>query len=204
MAVAGGVVSSIAGVEILHVCVNDVVAALGAANIVLYAGIYTTLKRRSTINTWVGAVVGALPPMMGWAACSGGLDAGAWVMGWLLYAWQFPHFNALSWSIRGDYARAGYRMAVVEDPKWNARVSLRYSLGLVPVSVVAPLLDMTDWWFMLDSGLVNVLLCERAWRFYKERNDETAKKLFFASLVYLPVVLALMLLHKKKEEKEQV
>ena len=78
---------------------------VGALNIILYAGVYTPSKRYSIANTWIGAVVGAIPPLMGWAACVGHLDMGALALGMILYAWQFPHFNALSWNYRPDYSR---------------------------------------------------------------------------------------------------
>ena len=77
----------------------------GAATLLLYTSVYTPMKRLSILNTWVGSVVGALPPLMGWAACTGGLDAGGLVLAGILYSWQFPHFNALSWNLRADYSR---------------------------------------------------------------------------------------------------
>lgn len=129
--------SAVSGVAMLATQVNPLVAALGASNIVLYAFIYTPLKRTSIINTWVGAVVGALPPMMGWAASTGSLETGAWLLGGVLYAWQFPHFNALSWNLRGDYSRAGYRMMSVTDPGLCCRTSLRYSAAMIPLTLMA-------------------------------------------------------------------
>ncbi|KAI9353341.1 UbiA prenyltransferase family-domain-containing protein [Zopfochytrium polystomum] len=137
-----GIVSGIAGTAILVGLVNPITAALGAANIVLYTAVYTPMKRTSIANTWVGAVVGALPPMMGWAACTGTLDGGAWLMGAVLYAWQFPHFNALSWNLRPDY--------------------FRYSLALIPLAAMAPYLGMTSWWFFAASNLVNIPLALKA------------------------------------------
>ena len=77
----------------------------GAATLILYTSVYTPMKRLSIVNTWVGSVVGALPPLMGWAACTGGIDAGGLVLAGILYSWQFPHFNALSWNLRADYSR---------------------------------------------------------------------------------------------------
>ncbi|KOB77378.1 Uncharacterized protein OBRU01_04200, partial [Operophtera brumata] len=85
-------------------------SALGATNLILYTSVYTPMKRMSILNTWLGSVVGAIPPLMGWAGCTGSLDSGALVLAAILYSWQFPHFNALSWNLRPDYSRAGYRM----------------------------------------------------------------------------------------------
>ncbi|KAL1478743.1 hypothetical protein MTO96_034870 [Rhipicephalus appendiculatus] len=98
------------GLWLLSSGANGLTALLGGANLLLYTCAYTPLKRCSIVNTWLGSVVGAIPPLMGWAACTGTLDAGACVLGAMLYSWQFPHFNALSWNLRPDYSRAGYRM----------------------------------------------------------------------------------------------
>ncbi|PSK37034.1 protoheme IX farnesyltransferase, mitochondrial [Candidozyma pseudohaemuli] len=109
------------GSAILYFGVNPVVAALGLSNIVLYGWCYTSLKRKSILNTWVGAIVGAIPPLMGWAASSSLLHPGAWCLASLLYAWQFPHFNALSHNIAAQYKQAGYIMTAAENPRLNAR-----------------------------------------------------------------------------------
>ncbi|KAJ1910455.1 Protoheme IX farnesyltransferase, mitochondrial [Tieghemiomyces parasiticus] len=204
-----GTVSGLAGVTLLYTCVNPLTAALGAANLILYSFVYTGLKRISIVNTWVGAIVGALPPMMGWTACLNSLDPGAWLLGAVLYAWQFPHFNALSWPLRKDYSRAGYRMTVVANPALNARVSLRYSILLAPLSVLFPYFDVTTWWFALDSMPVNLYMIYTAYRFWRESSDKTYRPLFFASLVHLPVYLLLLLFHKKpyaveEEDDEEV
>ncbi|KAK9728213.1 Protoheme IX farnesyltransferase, mitochondrial [Basidiobolus ranarum] len=202
-AFAFGSVTGISGVSMLAFGVSPLVAALGAINIGLYAAVYTPLKRISIANTWVGAVVGGIPPMMGWAACTNGLEPGAWLLGFILYAWQFPHFNSLSWNLRADYSKAGFRMMAVTDPALNARVSLRYSLALLPLSCIAPMLDVTTWWFAADSFLVNAYLLHGAWRFWRHSDEQSARKLFFGSLVHLPLILALLMVHKKSKKEEQ-
>ena len=111
-AFTAGTVFGITGVGILYTMVNPLVAVLGAVNIVIYTCAYTPLKRISVANTWAGAVVGGIPPLMGWVAVTQSIDPGAIVMAMSLYAWQFPHFNALSWNLRPDYSKAGYRMMV--------------------------------------------------------------------------------------------
>lgn len=118
-AVGFATVAASSGLVILGYGVNSLTASLGIANLVLYTCIYTPMKRYSILNTWVGSVVGAIPPLMGWAGCSGNLEVGAWIFAGLLYAWQFPHFNALSWNLRPDYSRAGYRMMAVTNPGWD-------------------------------------------------------------------------------------
>ena len=202
-AVMFAISSGVLGYEMLYTCVNPLVAYLGLGNIGLYAVAYTWMKRSSVANTWVGAVVGGIPPMMGWAASTGGLEPGAWLLGYLLYAWQFPHFNALSWNLREDYCRAGYRMMAVANPDLNARVALRYSLLMIPCCTLASYIGMTDWWFSLDSLVVNTGMAYLAWKFYRNSNQQTARKLFFASIIHLPVVCSLLLLHKRREHDEE-
>ncbi|KAF9186953.1 Protoheme IX farnesyltransferase, mitochondrial [Haplosporangium sp. Z 767] len=192
--------TGLAGVGLLAAAVNPLTAALGAANLVLYAGVYTPMKRMSIANTWVGSIVGAIPPMMGWVACTNSLDPEAWLLGALLFAWQFPHFNSLAWNLRADYSKAGYRMMAVTNPKLNARVSLRYTLALIPLVTLAPYLDMTSWWFAVDGNIVNAVMLAGAANFWRKRDDKSARQLFFGSLIYLPVVLALMMFHKKGKD----
>ena len=177
--------------------VNPLTAALGTLNMLLYSAVYTPLKRISIVNTWAGAVVGAIPPVMGWTACTGGLEMGAFVLAGILYAWQFAHFNALSWSLRGDYSRAGYRMMSVTSPTLCKRVALRYSVAMVPICTLAPVCDITTWWFALDTLPLNGWLSYLAWRFYRDSDFNSARKLFRFSLFYLPLLMGFMLLNKK-------
>ncbi|KAH7884586.1 UbiA prenyltransferase family-domain-containing protein [Phlebopus sp. FC_14] len=159
--------TGIAGPTLLWSMTNPLTAVLGVANIGLYAGLYTWLKRKSIFNTWVGAVVGAIPPLMGWTACGGKLlptdqypihvflpsflsqppvdlsmidnPLGALALFMLLYSWQFPHFNSLSHIVRASYAQAGYRMLSVLSPQKNALVGLRHTILLVPIcSILFP------------------------------------------------------------------
>ncbi|KAG5462079.1 MAG: UbiA prenyltransferase family-domain-containing protein [Olpidium bornovanus] len=198
--VFGGVTGTV-GVALLATTVNPVTAALGFANILLYTAAYTPMKRASIANTWVGAVVGAIPPIMGWAACTGSMaDPGALLLGATLYAWQFPHFNALAYNLRGDYARAGYRMMAVTNPNLNSRVALRYSLLLFPIGWLAPIFGVTTWPFAVDSALVNLAMAIPAWKFWRRQGEKNARQLFFVSLVHLPLLLALMMFHKAPPE----
>ena len=220
------VATGIAGPVLLWTMTNPLTAAIGAANICLYAGLYTYLKRKSILNTWVGAVVGGLPPLMGWTACGGKLlptsdypvtfflppfladippDAsmidnplGALALFMLLYSWQFPHFNALSHVVRASYAQAGYRMLSVLSPQKNALVSLRHAVLLVPIcSVLFPLSGLTTWTFTLTSFLPNCLWVRAAVAFWRSCGEKQARSLFHASLWYLPLMLALMMVHKQ-------
>lgn len=201
------------GVGSLYFGVNPTVAFLGGLNIFLYAGVYTPMKRVSVLNTWVGAIVGGIPPLMGWAAAAGhsATGSGAWtellfsqasIGGWLLagilYAWQFPHFNALSWSIRDEYKNAGYRMMVWVNPRMNGRVALRYALLLLPLCAGLSWWQITDQGFLLTSSIVNLWIVREAWRFWRmEGQKGSARRLFWASVWHLPVIMVLAMAHKK-------
>lgn len=196
-------VTGVTGVAMLYGGVNGPTAALGAANLCLYTGCYTPLKRCSILNTWVGSVVGAIPPMMGWAACTGHLDPGAWVLGAILYSWQFPHFNALSWNLRPDYSRAGYRMMSVTHPTLCRVTALRHAVVLsLLCSVAAPLSGLTTWSFAAGSAPLNAYLVYRAWQFRTEADSASSRALFRLSLVYLPALILLMFATKDRSKKD--
>ncbi|NXF08711.1 COX10 protein, partial [Smithornis capensis] len=195
----------IPGIALLTLGVNPLTGALGAFNIFLYTCCYTPLKRMSIANTWVGAVVGAIPPVMGWTAATGTLDAGALLLGGILYSWQFPHFNALSWGLREDYSRGGYCMMSVTHPGLCRRVALRHCLALIGLSTVAPVLDITTWTFPIISLPINLYISYLGFRFYRDADRSSSRKLFFCSLWHLPMLLLVMFTCKKsvleKEDK---
>ncbi|KAG5892246.1 hypothetical protein JTB14_014616 [Gonioctena quinquepunctata] len=190
--------TSASGLAILYYGVNGLTATLGLVNLVLYTSIYTPMKRSSILNTWVGSLVGAIPPLMGWAACADSLGYGAWLMAALLYSWQFPHFNALSWNLRPDYSRAGYRMMAVTDPALCRRVALRHTVALQAMSMAAPLLETTNWWFLLEVTPLNLYFIYLAHQFYKDSSSATSRKLFRFSLIHLPLLMILFLINKKR------
>ncbi|XP_015924355.1 protoheme IX farnesyltransferase, mitochondrial [Parasteatoda tepidariorum] len=185
------------GATMLFLGTNTLTAVLGLTNLILYTSFYTPMKRCSIVNTWLGSVVGAIPPLMGWAACMGTLNMGAFLMGAILYSWQFPHFNALSWNLRSDYSRAGYRMTSVVDPSLCRSAALRHSIALLIFCSAAPLLDLTTWTFAFDSFPLNCYFIYCAWKFYKDGDTKSARKLFRLSLVYLPALMFLMFIGKK-------
>lgn len=205
--------------------VNPTTAVLAASNIALYAFVYTPLKRVSVVNTWIGALVGAIPPLMGWTAAAGQVMAlpespgvgvlerlkmesqelllgegsiGGWLLAGLLFCWQFPHFNALSYPIREEYKAAGYRMLAWVNPARNARVALRYSILLIPVCVGLSYYDITEPVFIPLSLGVNGWVCYSAFRFWRyEGAKGSARGLFWASVWHLPIVLVLAMVLKK-------
>ncbi|XP_043248444.1 protoheme IX farnesyltransferase, mitochondrial isoform X1 [Colletes gigas] len=191
-------ISGFGGLALLINEVNGLTAILGLSNLILYSLIYTPMKRISILNTWVGSIVGAIPPLMGWAACVGNvMSPGAWIMSGLLYAWQFPHFNALSWNLRPDYSRAGYRMMAVTNPNLCRKTALRYTVALTGLCYLAPAMDVTNWWFALTSTPLNAYFLYLAWKFYKHSDSGNSRKLFRFSLIHLPVLMILMLVNKK-------
>ncbi|XP_028990633.1 protoheme IX farnesyltransferase, mitochondrial [Betta splendens] len=201
-AVTFALACGVSGVALLTLAVNPLTGFLGALNIFLYTCCYTPLKRLSIANTWVGALVGAIPPVMGWTAATGALEPGALLLGGFLYSWQFPHFNALSWNLREDYSRGGYRMMSVTHPGMCRRVALRHSLALVGLSAVAPALDVTTWTFPIISLPINLYISYLAFRFHRRADRASSRKLFFCSLWHLPMLLLLALTCKKPRGDE--
>lgn len=128
------------------------------------------------------------------------MTTGAFVLAAIMYAWQFPHFNSLSWNLRADYSRAGYRMTSVVDPDLCRRVALRYSLVIGAICAAAPLLDVTTWTFAATTFPVNAYVAYLSWRFYKQADSNSARKLFRASLAHVPLLLILMYASKKRLE----
>ncbi|XP_045445637.1 protoheme IX farnesyltransferase, mitochondrial [Melitaea cinxia] len=196
-AIGFAAMSSITGLSLLYFGVNPLTAALGAGNLILYSFIYTPLKRISITNTWLGSIVGAIPPLMGWAGCAGSLDAGALVLSAVLYSWQFPHFNALSWNLRPDYSRAGYRMMAVTDPALCRRVALRHTGIITATCLASSYLGVTNMWFAMESLPLNIYFMYLGWNFYKKSDSNSSRKLFRFSLIHLPALMLLMLVNKK-------
>lgn len=202
LAVAFATCCAVPGVAILTWGVNPLTGALGLFNIFLYTCCYTPLKRISIVNTWVGAMVGAIPPVMGWTAATGSLDAGAFLLGGILYSWQFPHFNALSWGLREDYSRGGYCMMSVTHPGLCRRVALRHCLALLVLSAAAPVLDITTWTFPFVALPINAYISYLGFRFYVDADRRSSRRLFFCSLWHLPLLLLLMLTCKRPRGDE--
>lgn len=187
----GGALASF-GIVLLALRVNALTAGLAAATLVLYLAIYTPLKAVTPLNTVVGAIPGAIPPLMGWAGATGAIDAGGWILFGVLFFWQLPHFLAIAWMYREDYRRAGYPMLPVVDPEGGstARQVILQTGALILVSL-APV------WFGLAGGLyaaaaagLGALLLGFGLAFAKARTAVRARGLFLASLAYLPVLLA--------------
>ncbi|TMW66410.1 hypothetical protein Poli38472_004175 [Pythium oligandrum] len=212
-ALAFGATTAAVSTGILAAGCNPLVASLGLFNIGLYSLVYTPMKTRSELNTWVGSVVGAIPPIMGWAAATGSaLAPEAALHAYLLFCWQMPHFFALSWRSRNDYARGGYQMVACNDSTGSrsAALALRYSLYMAPIPIVAALTDATSYMYAVEGTVVNAYATYLAYKFYKKPSNATAQKVFLTSLWYLPVMMGAMVLHsqnwldeEEKAEKKQ-
>jgi protoheme IX farnesyltransferase len=191
-----GFALSIAGLAWLMLATNPIAAAQAFATLVLYLIIYTPMKRRTPIATLIGAVPGALPPLIGWTAAHGFASAGGWSLFAILFLWQIPHFMAIAWMYRDDYGKAGFPMLPVIEPEGRrtGRQAVAYAAALLPVSLVPALVGVNSVVyfpiaFILSSGLLWLAI-----RFASERSDATARRLFFGSITYLPLLMAVMVI----------
>jgi len=188
------VVSGASGLVLLDIMVNTFAAVLALISLVVYVAAYTPLKPRTTLNTLIGAVCGALPPMIGWVGASGRLDPGAWILGGILYVWQIPHFLALAWMYRDDYRRGGFAMLPAVDPhgEITARVVVLTSLVMIPLGLALTLQHAAGMIYAVGSVALAMLVAAPALRFYTRRTNSDARRVFLASITYLPLLLVLM------------
>ncbi|TVQ51807.1 MAG: protoheme IX farnesyltransferase [Phycisphaerales bacterium] len=186
------------GVMTLAVFVNFAAAGLALLTILLYVLIYTPLKAHSTLNTLVGAVCGAIPPMIGWVAARGAIEPGAWILGLMLFVWQLPHFLALAWLYRDDYERGGFIMLPMRDRdgELTAQVTVLTAVLLIPICLIGTLLGVAGLWYAFGSLLLGLWLVALSVRFYRNRTNANARRVFFASIVYLPILLILLMLDR--------
>ena len=193
-----GALLSVAGFTDLWFGTNALAAALGLFTLATYIFLYTPLKRRSAVCTTVGALPGAMPPLIGYAAASGGLDARALALFLILFVWQFPHFYAIAWMYREDYARGGIRMLPVIEPdgESTARRIVACSILLIPISLVPRLLSMTGSIYPAAAIAAGLGLLYFGARLDRERTLARARHVLIASVLYLPLVLALMVIDR--------
>ncbi|KAK8918657.1 hypothetical protein KSP39_PZI021185 [Platanthera zijinensis] len=194
----------IAGTALLACKANYLASGLAASNLFLYAFVYTPLKQIHPANTWIGAVVGAIPPLLGWAAATGGISLNAMLLPAALYFWQIPHFMALAYLCRNDYVVGGFRMISFADTSgWRtAWISLRNCLYLLPVGFLSYDWGVTSKWFAVESSAITLFLGAAALLFVRDRTVKSARRMFHASLLYLPVFMSGMLLHRLPWNKD--
>jgi protoheme IX farnesyltransferase len=185
------------GVAYFAVFTNWVVTLLAAATLASYVFVYTPLKRKTSLNTLVGAVPGALPIVGGWAAARGSVGLEAWVLFALLYLWQLPHFLALAWICRDDYERAGLRMlSVTAGEEATFRQAVLYALALLPVSVMPAALGAAGLPYFLGAAALTLWLVWATVNAARARTKEATRRLFLATVLYLPAVLLLLTIDK--------
>lgn len=193
-----GAFLSVLGVVYLAVVCNALSAILAAITIVIYIFAYTPMKRTSTANTAVGAIPGAIPPMIGWAAARGTLDPGAWSLFFILALWQLPHFFAIAWMYREDYSRAGFRMISSDDRtgERSASQSVLFCILLLIVAGLPASLRVVTIFYVPLELVLGGLFIVMAMRFLRLRTVASARLLFIASIVYLPLLLLALVLTK--------
>ena len=186
---------SVAGFIELFVAVNALTGWLGLFTLLSYLFIYTPLKQRSPHSTTIGAIPGAMPPLIGYSAASGTLTWDAWILFAILFFWQFPHFYAIAWMYREDYERAGIRMLPVVEPdgESTARRILLYSLILIPISMIPKFLAMTGNLYLVGALALGLFFLYAGVRVSFDRTRQQARRVLLASVVYLPILYGLML-----------
>jgi protoheme IX farnesyltransferase len=193
----GGILSA-GGLAYLAFSVNLLTSLLGAATLILYVLVYTPLKRVTTLNTIIGAIPGALPPLMGWTAAQGQITIQGWSLFAILFFWQLPHFLAIAWMYREDYARAGFQMLPIVDPSGarTGRQAVSHTLGLLAISFFPFLYRMVGTASLVGALVLGIVFLVCAIRFARRLDRSSARTLFFVSIIYLPLMMILMVLDK--------
>ncbi|HEY2432574.1 MAG TPA: heme o synthase [Vicinamibacterales bacterium] len=189
---------SLAGLLLTIGSSNLLAGAASLTTLLIYVAVYTPLKRTTSFSTVIGAIPGALPPIIGWAAVAGELPIKAWTLFGIMFLWQLPHFLAIAWMCRDDYTRAGFPMLPVIEPDGHStgRQSVVYSAALIPLSLAPRLMHMTGDGYFAGALALGLLFLWLAVRFARSRADADARRLFFGSILYLPALWILMIADK--------
>lgn len=193
-----GLTFAILGLAMLAARTSLVAASLAAATLVVYLIVYTPMKRRSPMATLVGAIPGALPPLIGWAASRGSVSIGGATLFAIVFLWQIPHFMAIAWLYRDDYRRAGFPMLTVIEPdgRRTGRQAVIYAAALLPASVVPSLIGLAGTIYFATALVLGLALLGLSIRFARSRSDGSARTLFYASITYLPLIWLVMIVDK--------
>jgi protoheme IX farnesyltransferase len=197
-AAAFAVLLTTVGLAELLTGANLLAAAVAAVTFGTYVFVYTPLKRHSSLATLVGGIPGGLPPVIGWAAARGTVSLEAWVLFAIVFLWQMPHFLAIAWMCRDDYARAGFPMLPVVEPDGRSTAAqiVLYGAALVPVTVLPAALGMAGPVYLAAALALGLLFLTLGLRFARRRERETARLLFLGSVAYLPLLWAIMLIDR--------
>ncbi len=194
-----GIILAVAGVVYLALTCNWLSAFLAAVTIAVYIFAYTPLKRITTANTLVGAIPGALPPVIGWAAARGNVQGAAWSLFAILFCWQMPHFFAIAWMYREDYARGGFHMLSRDDDSGvrSASQGVLFSMLLLILSGIPTYIGLTNWNYVPVALALGGWFVVMAMRFHRKKTRESARALFLTSIAYLPLLLLALVLTKQ-------
>ena len=191
---AGGAMAA-AGMIYLALQVNLLTCVIGAVTLVSYIAVYTPLKRVTSLNTLVGAIPGALPPLMGWTAVTDALSPGGWALVAILFFWQLPHFLAIAWIYREDYEQAGFRM--ISSGETGGRDTGRFAviscLALLPAALSPYWLGISGTPYCGGAVMLTLFFAGLSWKFARELTKDSARRLFYYSLLYLPLLLGLVI-----------
>jgi heme o synthase len=193
-----GIFLSIAGFTDLWLGANLLTALLGLFTLASYLFLYTPMKQRSRHSTTVGAIPGAMPPLIGFAAASGTLNWNAWILYAILFLWQFPHFYAIAWMYRADYERAGIQMLPVVEPdgESTARRMLWFSLALLPISMLPKFFAMAGNYYLAGALILGLIYAYASLRSVYDCSVTRARQVLLASVLYLPFLYGLLVLDR--------
>ena len=183
------------GVGLLAFLVNFLTAGLSLLTVLIYAALYTPMKRYSELNTLIGAIPGSRPPLLRWTAATGRADLGGWILFLILWFWQMPHFLAIAWLYRDQYAAAGFKMISTRDPEgWaTAWQALIYSTALTAISLLPGLLGLATPYYFFAALALGAAMVFLSIDFLRVRTPAAARRLFFASIIYLPLLLGVLI-----------
>lgn len=193
-----GVLQCVIAEVYLTFLVNGLTAILGLIVIIGYVLLYTPLKTRTSASTAIGALPGALPPLMGWTSASNDITLGAWTLFAILFLWQFPHFLAIAWMYREQYAKAGIKMLPVVEPegKITAQQIVIFTILLLPVSIAPFFIDLAGWIYLVGASLLGFWFLFASIQTARRKTDKQARKLLLISVIYLPLIFLLMVFNK--------
>jgi len=201
MSVQEGIIAAsvfgIFGVFMLSYFLNPICGILGLSSIILYALVYTPMKRRSPFAVFVGAIPGAIPPLLGWVAATGSFGIGAWLLFSIQFLWQFPHFWAIAWVLDEDYKKAGFKMLPTgERDRDSAFQALLYAASLLPLAIMPYVFGITSFLAVVMIAAVSIYFLVLAYHLWVRCDLASARKLMFGSFVYLPIVQIALVIFK--------
>jgi protoheme IX farnesyltransferase len=193
-----GIVLTVAAEIVFYLAVNLLTAILGLLVIVGYIFVYTPLKTRTSVSTAIGAIPGAMPPLMGWTAATNEITIGAWILFAILFLWQFPHFFAIAWMYRDQYERAGILMLPVVEPEGNltARQIILFTLMLIPISLAPFFFAMSGLVYLISAIILGGIFLAAGIQIARTKSNQSARRLLLVSVLYLPLLLLIMSLDK--------